>query len=220
MRYATVFLAAAFLTMPHVSGDQPKGLAVYYRDYFPIGVAVSVRSITGPDTALILREFNSLTPENAMKMGPIHPEEGRYNWKDADAIVDFATAHGMRIRGHNLCWHEQTPGWLFKNSAGDTVTKEALLKRLKDHITAVVSRYKGRIYAWDVVNEAVADEAAMIRPGSFATPPGSASAATNSSPKPSNMPTLPTPMPSCSTTTTTPNGRRNGNGYIVSFESS
>jgi endo-1,4-beta-xylanase len=158
MRYSTVFLAAALLTIPHASGDQPKGLADYYRDYFPIGVAVNVRSITGPDTALILREFNSLTPENAMKMGPIHPEEGRYDWKDADAIVDFATAHGMRIRGHNLCWHEQTPSWLFRNSAGDTVTKEVLLKRLKDHITAVVSRYKGRIYAWDVVNEAVADD--------------------------------------------------------------
>ena len=92
-----------------------------------------------------------------MKMGPIHPEEGRYNWKDADAIVDFATAHGLRIRGHNLCWHEQTPSWLFKDAQGNDVSKEVLLQRLKDHITTVVSRYKGRIYAWDVVNEAVAD---------------------------------------------------------------
>jgi endo-1,4-beta-xylanase len=158
MRYSTVLLATAFLAILHAPGAQPKGLKDYYHDYFPIGVAVNVRSITSPDTALILREFNSVTPENAMKMGPIHPEEGRYNWKDADAIVDFATAHGLRIRGHNLCWHEQTPRWLFVNSNGDTVTKEVLLKRLKDHITAVVSRYKGRIYAWDVVNEAVADE--------------------------------------------------------------
>jgi len=91
-------------------------------------------------------------------MGPIHPAEDRYNWAAADAIVDFATAHGMRVRGHNLCWHEQTPAWLFKDAAGDTVDKAVLLKRLKDHITAVVSRYKGRVYAWDVVNEAVADE--------------------------------------------------------------
>jgi endo-1,4-beta-xylanase len=136
----------------------PRGLKDYYKDYFPVGVAVSTRSITGPDTALIVREFNSLTPENAMKMGPIHPEEYRYYWDDADAIVNFATAHRMRIRGHNLCWHEQTPRWLFKDAAGDTVGKEVLLKRLKDHITAVVSRYKGRIYAWDVVNEAVEDE--------------------------------------------------------------
>jgi endo-1,4-beta-xylanase len=158
MRYSTVLLAAAFLITFHHPGEPPKGLKDYYHNYFPIGVAVNIRDITGPDTALIIREFNSLTPENAMKMGPIHPEENRFYWKDADAIVDFATAHGMRIRGHNLCWHKQTPPWLFKDSAGNTVKREVLLKRLKDHITAVVSRYKGRIYAWDVVNEAVADE--------------------------------------------------------------
>jgi len=140
-----------------LTGGPSKGLKDYYKDYFPVGVAVSVRNITGPDTILILQQFNSLTPENAMKMGPIHPEEGRYNWKDADAIVDFATSHGLRIRGHNLCWHEQTPPWLFKDARGNDVSKEVLLQRLKDHITTVVNRYKGRIYAWDVVNEAVAD---------------------------------------------------------------
>ena len=158
MRYSTVFSAAAFLAVLHLPGEPPKGLKDYYHDYFPIGAAVSIGSISGPDTALIIREFNSLTPENVMKMGPIHPEEARYYWKDADAIVNFAGTHGMRVRGHNLCWHEQTPGWLFKNSAGDTVSKEVLLNRLKDHITTVVSHYKGRIYAWDVVNEAVSDE--------------------------------------------------------------
>jgi endo-1,4-beta-xylanase len=93
-----------------------------------------------------------------MKMGPIHPEENRYNFKDADAIVDFATRHDMRIRGHNLCWHEQTPGWLFKDSTGKEVSKAVLLQRLKAHITAVVSRYRGKVYAWDVVNEAVDDD--------------------------------------------------------------
>src|ERR1700716_3333135 len=84
-----------------------KGLKDYYKDFFPIGVAVSPRSVGGPDSALILQQFNSLTPENAMKMGPIHPEENRYNWRDADAIVNFAQAHGLKVRGHNLCWHEQ-----------------------------------------------------------------------------------------------------------------
>ncbi len=135
-----------------------KGLKDYYANYFPIGVAVSPRSLNGPDSILILRQFNSLTPENAMKMGPIHPEEHRYYWKDADGIVDFAQAHGLKVRGHNLCWHEQTPGWLFKNDQGGQVTKEVLLQRLKEHITTVVSRYKGKIYAWDVVNEAIDDD--------------------------------------------------------------
>jgi endo-1,4-beta-xylanase len=67
----------------------------------------------------------------------------------------------MKVRGHNLLWHTQTPPWLFIDSFNNgTVSKEVLLKRLKDHITAVVNRYKGKIYAWDVVNEAIADDRA------------------------------------------------------------
>jgi len=142
---------------------RPTGLKDYYGNYFPIGVAVSPMALKDPaQVSLILKQFNSLTPENAMKMGPIHPEENRYNWKDADSIVAFAQAHGLKVRGHNLCWHEQTPGWLFKDSNGSLVTKVVLLKRLKDHITTVVNRYKGKIYAWDVVNEAIADDSTQF----------------------------------------------------------
>jgi len=141
-----------------VDPSSPKGLKDYYRKYFPIGVAVSKQSLSGSDTTLILEQFNSVTPENAMKMGPIHPKENVYNWQDADYIVNFAQAHGLRVRGHNLCWHEQTPDWLFKDDKGNLVTKEVLLQRLKEHITTVVSRYKGKIYAWDVVNEAIDDD--------------------------------------------------------------
>lgn len=135
-----------------------KGLKDYYSKYFPIGVAVSPQVINGPIGSFILKEFNSITPENAMKMGPIHPQENKYNWSDADAIVDFAVKNHIKVRGHNLCWHEQTPRWLFKDSLGKPVSKAVLLRRLKDHITTVVSRYKGKIYAWDVVNEAIDDD--------------------------------------------------------------
>ncbi|MDN3580730.1 endo-1,4-beta-xylanase [Mucilaginibacter flavus] len=141
------------------SSSQGKGLKDYYQSYFPIGVAVSPASLK--DTALralILQQFNSLTPENAMKMGPIHPQENRYYWDNADAIVAFAGANGLKVRGHNLCWHEQTPAWMFIGEDGKRVSKEILLKRLKDHIQTVVGRYKGKIYAWDVVNEAVDDD--------------------------------------------------------------
>jgi GH35 family endo-1,4-beta-xylanase len=139
----------------NVVGD--KGLKDYYKDYFPIGVAVSPRALLNDDAPLIRREFNSLTPENAMKMGPIHPKEQEYFWADADSIVAFAQRNRMRVRGHTLCWHNQTPSWMFVDAKGDTVSKEVLLQRLKDHITTVVSRYKGKVYAWDVVNEAVSD---------------------------------------------------------------
>lgn len=135
-----------------------KGLKDYYQNYFPIGVAVGPNCLKGPEADLIIKQFNSVTPENAMKMGPIHPEENRYFWRDADSIVSFAVNHGIRIRGHNLCWHEQTPHWLFNDAQGNEVTKAVLLQRLKDHITTVVNRYKGKIYAWDVINEAIDDD--------------------------------------------------------------
>ncbi len=139
--------------------DSAKGLKDYYKNYFSMGVAVSPQALKREDeSALVLQQFNSITPENAMKMGPIHPKENEYNWKDADSIVAFAQRHHIKIRGHNLCWHNQTPKWLFVDSAGNTVTKEVLLQRLKEHITTVVSRYKGIIYAWDVVNEAISDK--------------------------------------------------------------
>ena len=134
-----------------------KGLKDYYKDYFLMGVAVTPRSLHGADSALIVQQFNSLTAENAMKMGPIHPKENEYNWKDADSIVAFAKKHGLKMRGHTLCWHTQSPGWFFKTNQGDTVTKTMLLERLKNHITEVVNRYKGTIYAWDVVNEVIDD---------------------------------------------------------------
>ena len=135
-----------------------KGLKDYYKDYFPMGVAVNPAMMDTPaDTALILAQFNSLTAENAMKMGPIHPEENRYHWAPADKIVDFAVQHGLKLRGHALCWHNQTPSWFFTDATGAAVSREVLLGRLERHITEVVTRYKGKIYAWDVVNEAVPD---------------------------------------------------------------
>jgi endo-1,4-beta-xylanase len=142
----------------HSTIDSTKGLKDYYKNYFPIGVAVMPSNLKGDEATFILQQFNSLTPENSMKMGPIHPAEDRYNWDAADSIAAFAQRNGLKLRGHTLCWHNQTPPWLFKDSSGNTVTKEVLLKRLKDHIATVVSRYKGKIYAWDVVNEAISDK--------------------------------------------------------------
>ena len=97
-----------------------KGLKDYYKSYFPIGVAVSPRMMdAGAESELILAQFSSMTPENAMKMGPIHPEENRYNWAPADKIVDFAMKNGLKLRGHCLCWHNQTPtGPIFRPRHG------------------------------------------------------------------------------------------------------
>jgi endo-1,4-beta-xylanase len=135
--------------------DSIKGLKDFYKDYFPIGVAVSPRSLEGVTGEFIKKHFNSLTPENVMKPALIQPQEGKFSWAEADKIVDFAQANGMKVRGHTLCWHNQTGEWMFKDAQGNQASKELVLARLKEHITQVVSRYKGKIYAWDVVNEAI-----------------------------------------------------------------
>jgi endo-1,4-beta-xylanase len=137
--------------------DTLKGLKDFYKGYFPIGVAVTPNTLQGAQAELIKKHFNSLTAENAMKPGELHPEENRYFWDASDKIVDFAQANGMKVRGHTLCWHSQTGAWMFKDAKGEQATKEVVLARLKEHITQVVTRYKGKIYAWDVLNEAIVD---------------------------------------------------------------
>jgi endo-1,4-beta-xylanase len=139
------------------AADSLKGLKDFYKDYFLIGVAVSPNSLEGEQGEMIKKNFNSLTAENVMKPALIHPEENRYSWENADKIVEFAEANGLKVRGHTLCWHAQTGAWMFVDSVGNPASKELAMQRLKDHITTVVSHYKGRIYAWDVLNEVITD---------------------------------------------------------------
>lgn len=163
---ACLIVAGAFLLVQCTASKKStassaKGLKDYYKDYFYMGVAVSPQGLRREEEAkLILEHFNSMTPENAMKMGPIHPRENEYFWRDADSIANFARRNGLRLRGHTLCWHNQAPNWIFIDSSNgkrDTVSKEVLYKRLKDHIYTVVNRYKDVIYAWDVVNEVISE---------------------------------------------------------------
>ena len=165
-----LFLVVAESYSPNkTTTTNEKGLKDYFKDYFVVGVAVSPQALKRDEAGLIVKEFGSLTAENAMKMGPIHPFEKVYNWAGADSIAAFAKRNGMKLRGHTLCWHNQTPRWFFTDSVtGQQVTKEVLLQRLKEHITTVVSRYKGTIYAWDVVNEAISDKKEeFLRPSLF-----------------------------------------------------
>jgi len=159
-----LFILLFFPSAQRLTGEgHTERLKDRYKGYFPMGVAVRPTDLSGETATLIQDQFNSITAENAMKMGPIHPREDRYFWKDADSIVHFAMAHHMKIRGHTLCWHNQAPDWLFQDMSGKDVSKEVLLKRLEQHIKTVVGRYKGRIYAWDVVNEAIADDSTFLR---------------------------------------------------------
>jgi len=165
LKTAALLIAAGMISLALGKQEsQPRGLKDYYQQYFPIGVAVTPRDLAGSPKDLILQQFNSITAENAMKMGPIHPMEKEYNWTAADSLASFAKLNKIRLRGHCLVWHTQTPKWLFKDDQGQQVSKDVLLKRLKEHIQTVVTRYHNEVYAWDVVNEVIADDSAYFRP--------------------------------------------------------
>lgn len=128
---------------------------------YPFGAAVNVNLLRNNNQyrALVMHEFNSLTPENAMKTRFIHPQQDSYDWTDADYLVDFAEEHDMRIHGHTLIWYKNLPDWIV-NFEGDSAAWEALFK---SHIQTVVSRYKGRVGSWDVVNEALDNDGNGLR---------------------------------------------------------
>lgn len=103
------------------------------------------------------REFNQVEPENALKFGPVHPSATEYNWGPPDSLAAFATAHKMAMRGHTLVWHRQNPAWV----ANGEHTSAQLASILQEHIKAVLGHYAGKVYAWDVVNEAFNDDGPM-----------------------------------------------------------
>jgi endo-1,4-beta-xylanase len=135
-----------------------------YQGCFLVGAALNSAQFTGQDAkeaALVKTQFNSISPENVLKWSEIHPQEKTYNFGPADQYVDFGQQNHMFIVGHTLVWHSQVPKWVFEDAKGRTLTRKALLKRMRDHIKTVVGRYKGRINGWDVVNEVVDEDGSL-----------------------------------------------------------
>ncbi|MBQ9400135.1 MAG: endo-1,4-beta-xylanase [Bacteroidales bacterium] len=163
---ALVLGSLSMAAQPRGAAPQPitDGLKDAYKDYFMIGVAVNQRNVTVPEqVALVKREFNSITAENDMKPQPTEPRKGEFNWEGADRIADFCRENGIKLRGHCLMWHSQVGEWIYRDEKGNLLPKEQFYANMKHHIQAVVNRYKDVVYAWDVVNEAVADN--PVRPG-------------------------------------------------------
>lgn len=106
-------------------------------------------------TATLGAEYNQLQPENEMKFGFVHPAAGVYDFTGADTLVAYAQAHTMVVRGHTLVWHNQVPSWV---TSGNYTTPQQFSTILQDHITTVMQHYAGKVYGWDVVNEAFNDD--------------------------------------------------------------
>ncbi len=125
----------------------------------PVGTAVDMQALA--DDAryrrTVAREFSSVTAENVMKWEALEPTRGDYTYDQADRLVRFAAAHDQQVRGHVLVWHNQNPTWL---TEGD-FTPEQLRRILRTHITETVSHFAGRVYEWDVVNEALDDDGSL-----------------------------------------------------------
>jgi len=140
--------------------EQPP-LKDVFRTNFMIGMAPNDDIMAGKDPQaadIILKHSNTITAENVMKWALIHPEPDRYDFEAADRFVAFGEQHKLFMVGHTLVWHTQIPDWAFVDKSNKPLKRDAMLARMKEHIQTVVGRYKGRVHAWDVVNEALSDE--------------------------------------------------------------
>jgi endo-1,4-beta-xylanase len=118
-----------------------------------LGTAVDTRALEDEASyrRVLAHQYDSVTPENAMKFAFVHPSRHRYDFADADRIVRFAREHDMKVRGHTLVWYREAPDWVTRG----TWTRSQLERVLHDHIRKVVGRYRGKVAEWDVVNEAL-----------------------------------------------------------------
>lgn len=167
-RVASFAIAAGLCLLgssqPLKVSSQEATLKEVFKDHFRVGAALNRQQIFEEDTRgaeIVVKHFNSISPENILKWGLVHPKPDKYDFAAADRFVTFGEKHGMFIVGHTLVWHNQTPDWVFQDAKGKPVDRQTLLKRMRDHIFTVVGRYKGRIHGWDVVNEALNQDGTM-----------------------------------------------------------
>jgi endo-1,4-beta-xylanase len=159
------FLIILFLTCTLLSCKKNNpGLKDVFSDAFLIGTCMNTSQINGTDPKakpFIAANFNSVTAENSMKWERIHPIPGKYDFAVSDSIVNYALTNKMFVVGHVLIWHSQTPDWVFQDSVGNSLTRDALISRMKEHIFTVMGHFKGRVKGWDVLNEAVNEDGSL-----------------------------------------------------------
>ncbi len=175
-----VGILQCFMLSGQVQSDYVPLKELFKKDFL-VGVAVNARTITGDAGKMVIDNFNTMTCENEMKPQSLlfFPRPGQmgapqtslkldtinglvFNWASADRIVEFAKANNMKMRGHTLVWHSQTPAAFFNDDKGTPLTKDQLYARLKVYMTAVMNHFKDVTFCWDVVNEAVSDKEGEI----------------------------------------------------------
>ncbi len=152
----TTVFALAYAT-PAMAADTLRSLAQSAGIRFGAAVDVEVLNTDAAYARLLAREFNLVTPENAMKFSIVQPERGRFDFTQADALIEFAKAHAMQVNGHVLVWHQQLPDWLTQGN----FSRDELKAILREHIQTLVTRYRGRVASWDVAAEAVDEDGRM-----------------------------------------------------------
>ncbi|GAA2213858.1 hypothetical protein GCM10009850_093210 [Nonomuraea monospora] len=144
-------IAPLTLSLPAEAAETTLGAAAAQSGRY-FGTAISASKLgESAYTTIANREFNMVTAENEMKIDATEPNRGQFNFTNADRVYNWAVQNGKQVRGHTLAWHSQQPGWM-QSLSGSTL-RQAMI----DHINGVMAHYKGKIYAWDVVNEAYAD---------------------------------------------------------------
>jgi len=157
--YALTLLLACCTDNQKAAAQTTASLKETFKNDFLIGTAMDARQIEEKDTAadrLIKQQFNAVTPENIMKAEIIQPGWNTYNFDLADKLVAYAQQNNMKLNAHNLIWHSQLPPFMHNVQDADSVRQYFI-----NHITTVASRYDGKVYSWDVVNEALNEDGTL-----------------------------------------------------------
>lgn len=159
MRKKNLLVLPLLMGSMAMSAQQP-GLKDVLGKYFMVGVALNTGVTSAGHEAsdkLVDQHFNSVVAENCFKGEVVSPRPGIFDFNASDSVAMYAEKHQLTLIGHCLVWHSQPPRWMFTNADGSQVSREELIRRMKNHIRTVVGRYKGQVHGWDVVNEAIED---------------------------------------------------------------
>ncbi len=158
---AGLLIVAVCSSYQHAIAQSVSSLKEVFKKDFLIGTAITRQQIEEKDSAadkLIKEQFNAITPENIMKAYALQPKWGIYNFDLADKLVAYAKANNMKLNAHTLIWHSQLPAFMSKMKDTDSIRQY-----FENHISTVAGRYDGKVYSWDVVNEALNDDGTLRR---------------------------------------------------------